>query len=354
MNSWHLPEASSNRVYSPSLGSSRPATIDAACEPVCELALRWEVASKPHFHLRLNSDRVCEILGPSRKAQFAVDGAPVGTWVALEGGDWRGERELPCEPKLSPANLRPGLLTISGDNELLEEVDLFDLGSDETLAIFDLKSGDAVSPNSKRNLMSLRDYGLICDTDLSVPEATQQTKSRNRSAYRVVGPWSRDLRVVCEGLTYWRPVLGDAQPPRQFNVALESAPGQIAEPGSVSRVLLTGIPNDAKSVSLTVGHALYPVVQRAGIWEPETPVRITPEMPLRRERLRVRIEGDGYGRSVVPKLSIRLRGIACMESGASDDSELRWEFLNRQLPLNRAGGSGNARIFVETPASWLL
>jgi hypothetical protein len=158
---------------------------------------------------------------------------------------------------------------------------------------------------------------------------------------------------MCEGLTYWRPLLSEAEPPRQFSVALESAPGQVAEPGSASRVLLTGIPADASAVALTIGHTSYRAVQKAGLWEPETPVRITAEMPLRKERLRVRIEGEGYGRSVVPKLELRLRGIACVESGAGEDSELRWEFHNRQLPLNRAGGSGNTRVFVETPSSWL-
>jgi hypothetical protein len=144
-----LTEASANRVYSPSsVSSGGSATVDAACEPVCELALRWEAGSKPQFRLRLNDDRVCEILGASRKAQFAVDGTTVGTWVAQEGGDWHGERELPCEGRLAPANLRPGLLTISGDSKLLEEVDLSDLGTSETLTIFDLRSGYQVNLNS--------------------------------------------------------------------------------------------------------------------------------------------------------------------------------------------------------------
>jgi hypothetical protein len=75
-------------------------------------------------------------------------------------------------------------------------------------------------------------------------------------------------------------------------------------------------------------------------------------MAFRKERLRVRIEGEGFGWSLVPKLSIGFRGLACMESN-SNESELRWEFLNRERPLNRAGGSGRARVFVETSASWL-
>jgi hypothetical protein len=347
-----LTEASANRVYSPfSVSHGGSATVDAASEPVCELTLRWEAGSKPRFRLRINDDRACEILGASRKAQFAVDGTTVGTWVAQEGGDWHGERELPCEGKLSLTNLRPGLLTISGDSKLLEEVDLSDLGTGEALSIFDLRSGEPVNLNAR--LDPGRDYAFICDTDLSVPGATQLTKSKNRCAYRVVSPWPKDLRVVCEGLTYWRPMLVDTDPPRQFNVGLESLPGQIAEPGSVSRLFLTGIPDDATVVSLTVGQMFYPVARKAGTWEPESPVRITTEMALRKERLRIRIEGEGYGRSVVPKLSIKLRGIACMESDAHEDSELRWEFLNRQRPLNRAGGAGNTRVFVETPASWL-
>jgi hypothetical protein len=346
-----ITEASSHRVFPSSLISPTSAAVDASYEPICELALRWDATSKPRFSLRINNDRVCEMLGQSLKAQFAVDGAPVGTWVALEDGDWRGERELPCEPQRSPSNLRPSLLTISADNQLLEEVDLSDLGANETLMIFDLKSGDPVSLVSR--LDPSRDYAFICDSDFSLPGVAPQAKSRGRCAYRVVGPWTRDLRVVCDGQTYWEPVLGDVPPPRQTGVSLESPPGQFAEPGSVSRVLLTGVPADAKAVSLAVGNVTYSAIQSAGVWEVAQPVRITPEMALKKERLRIRIEGENFDRRMVPKLSIKIRGIACLENSTSDESELRWSFINRTRPLNRAGGAGSTRIFVETPAPWL-
>ena len=321
-----LTERSSNRVYSTPSAFSASARADSTSEPVCELALRWDAALKPRFRLRLNDDRVYEILGASRKAQFAVDGVPVGTWTVSDGGEWRGERELPCESTRSPvANLRPGILTISADNKLLAEVDLSELGTNETLAVFDLRSGNAVGLNSR--LDPGRDYALICDTDLSVPGAAQQTRSKNCCAFRVVGPWSTDLCVVCDGLTYWRPLLTDAEPPAQMGITLESPPGQIAEPGSLSRVLLTGVPADAKLVALTLGQIAYPVVRNGSGWETAARVRLTPDMALKRERLRVRIEGEGLSRLIVPRLAIKFLG-----------NRMYWK-MTRRRTLSCAGNS---------------
>src|SRR5215469_6520550 len=145
-----LVEAAQNRVYSSPAGSpASSAGMESACEPICELRLLWDAGSKPQFRLHLNEDRVSEILGAARKAQFAVDGSVVGTWIALERGGWGGERDLPCQPKFSPSNLRPGLLAISGDAKLLEEVDLSDFGTGEPLTIFDLRGGVAVNPGSR-------------------------------------------------------------------------------------------------------------------------------------------------------------------------------------------------------------
>ncbi|HXI42526.1 MAG TPA: hypothetical protein VNH83_21265, partial [Bryobacteraceae bacterium] len=55
----------------------------------------------------------------------------------------------------------------------------------------------------------------------------------------------------------------------------------------------------------------------------------------------------------MPKLSLNLRGIACIETDSNIDAEPQWKLLNRDLPMNRADGSGRARVFVETAGSQL-
>jgi hypothetical protein len=55
-----------------------------------------------------------------------------------------------------------------------------------------------------------------------------------------------------------------------------------------------------------------------------------------------------------PKSSLDLRGIACLETDSNPEGEAKWTLLNQHRPLNRADGSGKARIFVETPESQLF
>jgi hypothetical protein len=82
-------------------------------------------------------------------------------------------------------------------------------------------------------------------------------------------------------------------------------------------------------------------------------MKISLGVALGDERVRVRVEGEGYARTVVPKLSLSLRGIAVIETADNEDAEPQWKLLNSSSPLNRAAGAGKARIFVEKMESEL-
>src|SRR5579863_1472582 len=96
-----------NRTFAPQCA---PEILDRTNEPVCELLLRWEYPAKPQLSLRLNEERIYEILGGRDAATFAIDGRVVDRWTVQEGGGWRGRRELPCQPHGAKHNLRPNLL----------------------------------------------------------------------------------------------------------------------------------------------------------------------------------------------------------------------------------------------------
>jgi hypothetical protein len=172
------------------LGASK--TVDRSDDPVCEPILRWEHLSKPQLSLQLNDERIYEILGESDSAIFAIDGRVVDRWTAQESGGWRGKRELPCQPEGAKPNLRPSLLCISSEGKLLDEIDLSEIGMGEPLLAFDLENGASVSITSKLN--SKRDYALICDPDLSVPEVILAVILKDCAAYRLASPWPQDLR----------------------------------------------------------------------------------------------------------------------------------------------------------------
>ena len=339
------------RLTRPSVVLGGIGTAEHSSELVYEPTLQWEESSKPRLTLRLNEERVSEMLAEADVATFAVDGRVVDRWIALEGGGWRGKRELSCEPEGAKPNLRPKLLTISSNGQPIEEIDLLEMSFSEPLMIFDLRTRELVSPSSK--LDRYRDYGLICDTDFSIPEAAQCLKLKDRSAYRLNSPWSYDVRALCDGALYWQPKIDETERLQQIRLILESPHGEVAEVGSASNVWVRGVPKDATSVSLIAGSSVNVLRQESEVWKTERPTPITLGMCLGEERLRVRVIGAGYARTVVPKLSLNLRGLACVETDSDADTQPRWRLLNRKQPLNRADGSGRARVFVETRPSQL-
>ena len=322
-----------------------PEVPDHPSERVCEVFLRWEYPSKPELSLQLNEEQVCELLGEAETAIFAVDGRVIDRWTAQEGGGWRGRRGLPCQPSGAKPNLRPRLLSISSEGRLLEETDLSEMGMAEPLLVFDLKLGTQVKLASR--LDGGRDYALMCDTDLSVPDAAQCLKLKDRAVYRLACPWPQDLRVICDGVLYWQPKTEQREPLRPIHLTLESLPGETVEVGAACRLNLTGVPDDATLVDLVTGGSSHFMARQGAVWQTSHPLQITLGIALGEERIRIRVTGPNYARTFTPRSSLRLRGIASFETESNADAEPRWTLLNRQHPLNRADGSGRARAFVE-------
>ncbi|MCW5980041.1 MAG: hypothetical protein KIT09_18305 [Bryobacteraceae bacterium] len=200
--------------------------IDRSNEPTCELVFTWVDASKPRLALRLNDEMIRELLGEAEEAEFVVDGRVIGRWYLQESGEWYGKRELPYQPEGAKANL-PRMLSINSAGKVLEEVDLWELGLREPVLIFDLRSGSTIALSAR--LDPSRDYALICDEDLTIPGRPPSFKLKHRSVYRLSAPWSRDLRIVCDGVLYWQPRIEEREPLRVIRLALESLPGEIVE-----------------------------------------------------------------------------------------------------------------------------
>lgn len=316
----------------------------ASREHLCELFLRWNCPVEPQLSLRLNQERIYEMLAGRGSATFAIDGGVVERWTLQESGVWRGRRELPCQPVASKPNLRPNRLSVSSDGEPLEEVDLFEIGTGEPLLIFDLKSGTLISPTSR--LDTNKDYALLCDADLSVPGLTPALRARDTVVFRIAGPWRQDLRVICDGATYWQPIADQRDPLPPIRLQLECLPSQCVGVGSDCHLNVVGLPENATSVLLVIAGKPHTVTRRGDVWQTELPLRITLAMALGKERVRVRVSGLGWTRTVTPRSSLSLRGVAYMVTASDSGSDPDWRLLPQGRPLNRAGGSGTARVFV--------
>jgi len=341
-----LLRAARLRLVRPSTSLCEAEATEQSSAPICEPVLRWDEASKPRLMLRLDEEQILGMLADANTATFAVDGRVVDRWISEGEGRWRGKRELPCEPEVAKPNLRPKLMSISADGRPIEEIDLLELGFGQPFLIFDLRSREIVGSASRMDRN--KSYGFICDPDLRIAEASECLKFKDRSVYRLSSPWSQELSISCDGSVYWKPKINDVERLPQIHVTLESPPGEVVEIGGAVKVSVRGVPTDASAVSLLAERSAYSLSKNEQLWTTDDPVHISIGMCSGEERLRVRVSGDGYARTVAPKLSLSLRGIACVETDLSADTELRWYPLNRKQPLNRADGCGRARVFVET------
>jgi hypothetical protein len=333
--------------------SSAPTEFpDGIVEPLCEPILQWDYPEKPRLILKLNEERINDLLVGFETATFSIDGRIVDRWTLQEGGEWRGKRELPCQPTgaVRP-NLRPRLLSISSGDVPVVEIDLLDLGLlGEPLLIFNLNTGRQHDPGSTMD--PNRNYAVLCEPDMEVPNA-RFSKGKDRFAFLLSRPLAADTQVICDGVLYWQPQFGELPTKQPIRLTLESEPGEIAEIGSMSHVIVKDVPANATAVSLVLGSATDVLVREGDKWRTQHSKKISLGMALGDERVRIRVEGKDYLRTVVPKLLLSLRGIAVVETDSTEDSEPQWRLLNRQRPLNRAAGAGKARIFVENRESEL-
>jgi len=310
---------------------------------ICEAVLLWQPPRKPELFLRFDRDRLTDSLGDADSVTVAVDRQVVGRWTKQESGAWWAEFErLPCQPEhASKPNLRPQILSITGGNTAIEIDLLSELELLEPLLIFDAATGRHVSgPRLDPN----RDYLLLCDPDMELAGA-RAWKGKDRSVFLLSGPVAPDTRVLCGGELYWQPQIGTFTPKRSFALRLECVGGETIKIGDPARLVVRGVPEDAREVRLFIGHADYCVLMTSGEWRTESDVRITAEMALGDEPVRVRVSGPDFTRKVPARMSLNLRGVAVIETDECNE-KVQWKILNPDRPMNRAGGIGRARVFA--------
>lgn len=322
--------------------STPQASNEEADEPLCEPILQWDDhQARPSLSVRLNEDRICEVLAGRDAAVFVIDGAVVGRWMAKPDGGFSGERQLVCKGSGGLPDLRPQCLTISCNGEPVETVDLADLKLTAPFLLFDLSTFALVDPND--NLEHTRDYAVICDTDMEVP-GIRPWKTKTRFAYRLDSPLAADIALICAGAVLWKPYLEHFQPRRSICIHIESTSESIVQIGSSTGLIIRDAPEDVTAVTLFVGGRPISLHRSSAGWETERPVSISLGVVMRSERLRVRVQGPDYTQTVIPKLSLQLGGVAILKPSGEVPGGERWQLL-RTSHLNRASGDGRAQIF---------
>ena len=311
-------------------------------EPLCEPIMRWEPhQARPSFFIRLNEDRICEILAGKDAAVFAIDGTVVGRWTSISDGGFSGERQLVCKGSGGIPNLRPQCLTISCNGEPIETVDFADLKLTDPFLIFDLSTCLLIDPDD--DLDPNRDYAIICDTDLDIP-GSRPLRTKNRLAFRLDHPLTAGIELICAGAALWKPSFKHIQTRRSIRLSVESSSGKVVEIGSSTGLIIRDAPADTTAVTLFVGDKELPLIRSVSGWGTKCPVPISLGVVMKSERMRVRVQGPAYVQTVIPKLSLQLSGVAFLMPAADAAGGEQWHLL-RSGYLNRASGDGKARIF---------
>ena len=311
-------------------------------EPLCVPILQWDAhQARPSLSIRLNEDRVSEILAGRDAAVFAIDGTVVARWMALPNGKFSGERQLTCKGPGGLPSLRPQCLTISSNGESLETMDFADITLTDPFLLFDLSTCVPVDPNDY--LDPSRDYAIVCDTDMEIP-GVRPWKTKNRLAYRLDHPLTADIELVCAGAVLWKPSLEQFHSRPAIRVSIESASGSAVQIGTSSGLIIRDAPEDATSVTLFVGNSANPLFRSPAGWETERQVPISLGFVMRNERLRVRVQVPEHTQTVIPKISLQSAGIGMLRPSGNIAGGEQWHLL-RTSDLNRASGDGKLQIF---------
>lgn len=320
----------------------RPVSISANddsynSEALFEPVFNWDSASKPCFQLRLNEERVYELLTGKNTAVFTVDGVVVDRWSIDANGAFRGSRLLTCQKAGQLSNLRPQSLSISCNGEPIETVDFGTFGFDDPFLIFDLGTGGKV--DAREILQLNRDYALVCDTDLKIAGVTF-VKGKGRSVYRLGRPLTEETQLKCGEDVIWEPQLSMLRVQQPLRITLSSGSQKTAEIGSPVQFVATGVPEDAESVTLFVGANATRLISMGDGWATANAIPVSLDILTGNIRLRVRVEGAHYKRAVLPKLKFDVSGVAILENVRTPT----WQ-RPKNGRLNRASGDGWARIF---------
>jgi hypothetical protein len=310
-------------------------------ESLFEPVFSWANSSKPFFQLRLNEERISELLTGKNSAVFTVDGVVVDRWSRDADGELRGSRLLACQKTGQAPNLRPQSFSISCNGEPLETADFSALGFDEPFLLFDLLSGTRIDVSDA--LQSNRDYAVVCDGDLKIDDVPF-ARGKGRSAYRLSRPLTEATRLKCGEDTIWEPRLSNFMPQTSLRIALSSFPQEAIQIGSSTRFVATGLPEDAERVTLCLGSKEIKLAMLGEAWTTPSAIPVSLDIVTGNSRLRVRVEGPRYKRAFLPKLAFDVSGIAILQSGIENVRTPTWQ-IPKNGRLNRASGDGWARVF---------
>jgi len=286
--------------------------------PLESIVLSWPNGGRPRISFHLDREAIAaECRGANcSEVDFHVDGQWTYRWTLLPDGTWDGRELVPAEPGSEPQriNLSPKILAIhSGNGDLIQQWDLADFGLQSDVLVFNLDSGQLIEFGIE-SLAPDSHYALICDRAYQLegcnPINIYEPPNSSRRAIQLPCPLTGNLRLSYEGFTLWQPVAPQGESRAQVIATLKTHENATIHVGDKTRLVVEGLPAEASDVKLLVGKRPEAVERFDGIWATSNEVVITPELAIGQKKVRVRFLLNGNSITLIPKRTLRLKGLA--------------------------------------------
>ncbi len=330
-------------------------TSDEEFCPVRDIALEWPHGEPPRLRFDMDKQAIEDEVRETDigELDFYIDGRKLCRWLRQGDGSWSGPERIFAEPDSSKQqpNLNPIALTLrSGTGDPLVEWDFADSGLSEEVLVFDLDREKILNGNSQR-LEPNRHYAIICDRNCEIHGCESvETFGRNnirRKVVRLPSPLNQNLCVAYEDFVLWQPVREEREQRPHFSLTLLTPTTDILSLNDRSKLLLTGLPEDAEAVRLLIHTKTYELERHGEGWLTLKDITVTPELAARQRRVRVRFSSGNRAHMQEPRLAFSLLGTAYRHK-QDDNATIFFEVLKQGKHLNRSEGMTNLKIW--TPA----
>ncbi len=330
------------------------AVDDRLC-PVSAASLEWASGAVPQIVLTLDKQAIQEAVEETNATEldFYIDNTRVTRWRRRKDGSWAGRDRLFVDPetRTRQPNLSPRILSVrTRTGETLSEWDLSDSGLSDEVLIFDMDTVRMLRA-ADGPLEPTRRYVILCDRHCEIHGCTPMERFEpagvSRKAMRLPSPLDGTICLRYGDFVLWQPVRVTEARPHIEPPVLCSPPQTILAMDDRTRLLLTGLPNDAESVQLLIHTRTYELQwEDEGTWITTEDVTITTELAARERRLRVRWLSQGTWSTREPRLSLRLLSAAILRQKPGDNGALALRALKAGDEINRSEGTAYLRVWT--------
>lgn len=322
---------------------------------ISDIALEWPQGKPPRLVFHLDRQAIEEQVKGTELSEldFYIDGKKLCRWLRQRDGSWVGSTRIFAEQDINKQqpNLKPRTFIVqSGITEPLAEWDFADSGLTEEVLVFDLKKGNLVKAGAEL-LEPNRRYAIVCDRNCEIqgqdPEEVFINSKIARKVVRLVSPLDENLCLIFDDFVLWQPVKAKDDNQPNLPITLSTSTRRIISLNDRTRLLLTGLPEDAESVKLLIHTQTYELERNINGWTTTKDVTMTPELAAKQRRVRVRFSLKNRSFYQTPRLEFRVFGTAmCNYEQDNDAGNMSFTILKQGVFLNRAGEPVKLRIWT--------